>query len=42
MKEVTKCSICGAAIKEGETLTEFQGKHYCNECLARATIICEC
>lgn len=42
MKETTKCSVCGAEIKIGESGAEFQGEYYCNHCLAEKTVICEC
>ena len=41
MKEIRICPICGAEIKDGETLTEFQGKYYCSDYLDRETIVCE-
>lgn len=42
MKETTRCSVCGAEIKIGETGAGFQGEYYCNHCLAIKTVICEC
>ena len=41
MEEKTICSVCGAILTD-ETVTEFDGKIFCDECLRRKTITCDC
>lgn len=41
MEEKTICSICGAVLTD-ESAVEFDEKIFCDECLRRKTITCDC
>ena len=41
MKDKTICSICGAEIMTN-SITEFNGKKFCNDCLRQTTTTCDC
>ena len=41
MEKNTICSACGVTLTDEATI-EFDGKIFCDECLRKKTIICDC